>query len=120
MSIFDLDAGEGVSEVKVGEKVFFIKHLNALERDKFEQQWLKVKPDDSVIGIRAFAAVFCLCSKDGKLSHPSGGKVTPNKEFLEAVEHANKTPAGMLSKLSDVALEVNGFSKSDVDELEKN
>ena len=103
-----------------GGQEFYVKRISALDRDRFEQQWLEYKPADSVHGIRAFVSVFCLCDSEGKLQHPSGDGKTASDEFIKTVEHAQNLPSELISPLASKALEINKFTGQDVEELEKN
>ena len=118
-AIFELDSSSPSKEISIDGRSFFVKVLNAFERDVFESQWLKVKQADSVIGIRAFMVAFCLCDSDGKKEFDSGEQAEPCQEFKEAVEKIGNLPAGKVQPLFSAAMTVNGCSDEGVDELEK-
>lgn len=122
MSIFDVSANAETTAVSSGGKEWHVKHLTALDRDRFELQWMNYRKaqGDSVQGIRAFVTVFCLCDKDGNHLHPSGNGDKASGEFLKAVAHANSLSSEFISPLSDVAFRVNKLTKQDVEELEGN
>lgn len=119
MELFELKP-VAAKKVVVNEQPFFVKSLTALERDYFEQQWGEYKASDSVCGIRAFLVAFCLCDKDGKQTNDSGKESKAKQDFLQIVEKLNNTPAKYIQPVFNAASELNGFSSTDVEELEKN
>lgn len=119
MSIFELITDEKCESVTTGGKQFYVRYIDALERDRFEQQWQNYKAGDSVIGIRAFLVAFCLCDAEGNKEFDSGDKAKASKEFCDAVVKIGTIKAQLLQPVFNLAMEINGFSEGDVDDLEK-
>jgi hypothetical protein len=117
--IFSLADKSSASKVLVDGKEFHVKVLSALDRDIFESQWLDYRTGESVIGVRAFMVAFCLCNSNGDREFDSGSKAKPNSSFCEAVSKIGGLPAGKVQPLFLEAMEVNGFSEMEVEELEK-
>lgn len=125
MDIFEL--GRSVSKdslrsVKIEGSEFWIKELNANERDIMEIQWLSYrdKREGNVGGIRAFTVAFCLCDKDGKCLYDSGNDRSPTKEFKQTVEKMSGLPIRVIQPLWNTASKLNKMTEDDVEELEKN
>lgn len=115
-SIFDLLTTEKCEPV--GE--FFIRYLSALERDKFEEHWQKYRQNkNTVFGIRGFMVAFCLSDAEGNPEFNSGDGESPTNEFVETANKIGSIPAANIQPLFSKAMEINGFSKNDVEELEK-
>lgn len=119
MSIFELESDDVCEQVVTNGKVCFIRYLSALERDRFEEQWQSYRDKSSLAGIRAFMIAFCLCDETGKPEFDSGKNPAASAEFVEAVNRIAKIKSVYLQPLFSKAMELNGFSGEEVDELEK-
>jgi hypothetical protein len=89
-----------------------VKSLTGAERDEFEASITSIKGDKAntnLRGMRAKLAIACCVDADGKPLFKSSD--------LQAL--AGKS-ARALSRIFDVAAELNGLSKSDVEELTGN
>tara|TARA_R100001594_G_scaffold132022_1_gene172025 strand:+ start:636 stop:1001 length:366 start_codon:yes stop_codon:yes gene_type:complete len=118
-SIFELKSENNCKKVCVDDKEFYVKVLSALDRDKFETQWMNHKSENSVIGIRPFMVAFCLSNEVGELVFDSGEKEKASDEFISNVVEVGKLPAGKVQPLFSVSMQLNGFSDQEVDDLEK-
>lgn len=80
----------------------FVKAMTSQCKDIFEVKYAKSN------NIRAAYAVFCVCDKDGKLLFDESD-----------IDALGGKSASALSKIFDVATRINGYSKEDIDGLEK-
>lgn len=119
-SIFELEDDSLVCEpVQVEGKTFYIRYLNGLEQDRFEQQWQNFKGSDSIVGIRGFMVAYCICDENGKPEFDSGNKNAADQAFKDAARKISKLQSQRLSPLFAKAMEINGWSSQDVEDLEK-
>lgn len=91
----------------------FVRVLTGTERDAWEvysvEQQRLYRSEVGYPGFRAALLVRCLCDEKGE------------RIFLDTdVEELGKQPASVVSRLFDAAHKLNGISKSDVEELQKN
>lgn len=104
-------------EWKAGSRVF-VAELSADERDELEVLWAEYKAErdgdeaDNSVGFRAFVVAFCLCDNDRY-------RLFSGRES-EAAAKISKRNGKATSRLFNVCSRVNGLTKSDIDELEKN
>lgn len=95
---------------KYGEDAgFCVKSLDGDSRSEIERQFASRDPASDPRNFRASILIRCVCREDG------------SPVFTE--EHRDrlmKKAAGTLETLFTAACRVNGFTKSDVEELEKN
>lgn len=88
---------------------FCVRSLDGDARSAIEKQFAKSDPAGDPRNFRASILIRCVCREDG------------SPVFTE--EHRDrlmKKAAGTLETLFSAACRVNGFTKSDVEELEKN
>ena len=106
-----------------GEKVF-LATLSPDEIDQLETHWQAYKAEQggSAVGIRAFAFAYCLANADNSRQIDPGDKDLPSKTFCEAVEvfGGNATLTPVVTAAFDVICKKIGWSKADVEALEKN
>lgn len=126
MDIFELVNNNNLSKAEAvivsGEK-FYIRRLNANDRDVMEEQWLSFRDTrkaGEVGGLRGFTVAFCLSDKDGNKTYDSGFSKTPKKEFLDVVERMSELPIEYINSLWNKAAHLNKMTSDDVEELEKN
>lgn len=95
---------------KYGEDAgFFVRSLDGDARSAIEKQFAKSDPSADPRNFRASILIRCVCDGDG----------TP--KFTEAHrDRLMKKSAGTLETLFSAACRVNGFTKDDVEALEKN
>jgi len=89
----------------------WVRTMTGAERDDYEQEYLdaKKKAGDRVPNLRARLLVRTVCDEQGK------PLLSQND-----VDELGQQSADVLSKLFTVASRLNGLSKSDAEELEKN
>ncbi len=88
---------------------FFVRSLDGDARSAIEKQFAKSDPSADPRNFRASILIRCVCREDG------------SPVFTEAHrDRLMKKAAGTLETLFAAACRVNGFTKSDVEELEKN
>ena len=90
----------------------YIRTLTGTERDKFEEEIVKVKGDKTEINyknMRAKLVALTACTKSGSLIF--------NQSHVEAL---GKKSAAALDRLFSVAQKINGMSAEDVKQLTKN
>jgi hypothetical protein len=104
-----------VEEVRVPEwgGSVHVRTLRADERDDLEQKWLAIRDAQggSLTGFRAFLVAFALANPDGTplFADPSEVYCTIGQKRASAVD-----------RVFEVASRMNGVSKKDEEELEKN
>jgi hypothetical protein len=82
-----------------------VRCLSGAERDKLEVEWESTKR----VNFRARLVAYAACDDQGK------------PLFLtNDIPSLGQQPASALSRICDVAFKLNAFTKSDVEELEKN
>lgn len=86
-----------------------VREMTALERDRFERVHLASKANGDGDSFRARLCVATVCDDQGAPLFKA-----------EDVEWLANGSSVVLDRVSEVALRLNGFTKSDVDELEKN
>lgn len=90
---------------------YYVAQLTADQRDQCEVEWQALGGGD-VVGFRAFLVAYCLCDESN------------NRFYADNVGEAAKAlgvkDARPVTRLFDAAVKKNGFSDSDVEELEKN
>lgn len=105
----DLQAIE-VSVPEWGGSVY-VAELTADERDRIETEWLEVRDGESMVGFRGYIATACLCDGKRQLLFKSPGEV---------FHKLGAKGAGGVTRVFSKACELNGFTKSDQEELVKN
>ncbi|QDV26744.1 hypothetical protein [Aureliella helgolandensis] len=101
-------------EWKPGSQVY-VAELTADERDELEQSWAEYKTardEEDGIGFRAWCAAYCIC--DEKRNRTFIGRQ------VEAAETIGKRRGKTTSRIFNTAARINGLTKADIDELEKN
>lgn len=110
LEVADLDIVPVPLPDKYGEDAgFYVRSLDGDSRSAIEKQFAKHDPASDPRNFRASILIRCVCREDG----------TP----LFAEEHRDrlmKKSAGTLEMLFEAACRVNGFTKSDVEAIEKN
>lgn len=88
-----------------------VRGLNALERDRFEQETFAVAGNEKAtwVGARARLVSRTVVGEDGRLLF--------TKQDVEAL---GKLSATGLNRVWDVAMRLSGMSKADIEELTKN
>ncbi|QDV24386.1 hypothetical protein [Aureliella helgolandensis] len=101
-------------EWKAGSQVY-VAELTADERDELEQSWgdyKRERDEEDGIGFRAWCAAYCICD------------ASRNRTFIgrqvEAAETIGKKRGKTASRIFNTAARINGLTKADIDELEKN
>lgn len=89
----------------------YVAELRADERDRVETDWMNVREGDSLIGFRAYIAAACLCDAERNLLFAKPGEV---------YRKLGQKDASGVTRIFTKACELNGFTKSDQDELLKN
>ena len=115
LSIDDILKPSDLKAVKVnvpewGGEVF-VAELSASERDAIETGWLEARDGESMVGFRGYITAACLCNEQRQLLFPEPGKV-----FRKI---GDKGAAGV-TRVFSTATELNGFTKSDQEDLVKN
>lgn len=115
LSVDDILKPSDLKAVKVsvpewGGEVY-VAELTASERDAIETKWLEARDGESMIGFRGYIVAACLCNAERELLFAEPGKV-----FRQI---GNKDARGV-TRIFTAATELNGFTKSDQDELVKN
>jgi len=89
----------------------WVRTMTGAERDDYEQEYLEAKKvaGDRIPNLRARLLARTLCDADGKSL-----LTTADVDALGA------QPADVLARLFNVASRLNGLSKADAEELEKN
>mgnify|MGYP006935529756 CR=1 FL=1 len=88
---------------------FYVRTLDGDARSAIEKQFANGRPSDDPRNFRASMLIRCVCKQDG----------TP--VFTEAHrDRLMRKSAGTLETLFSTACRVNGFTKADVEEMEKN
>lgn len=83
----------------------WVRTLSAAERDKLEAEWERTKR----VNFRARLALFTLCDQEGK----------PLMAEADLPILGNQSSAA-LNRITEVAFRLNGYTKADQEELEKN
>jgi len=105
------------------DSVAYVASLTANERDLCEVQWqmYRKQNSDSAVGLRAFIVTFCLCDAENVRMFDSGSSDKRlTTEFINAMDAIAKMPSRLISRAFNAASELNGFTESDVEDLEKN
>ena len=101
--------------------VAYVASLTAIERDLCEVQWQKTRRTETSVGLRPFLVTWCLCDEQNKRMFDAGDDpLKLSESFAAAVKSVSGMPSRVISRAFDAATELNGFSESDVEELEKN
>lgn len=118
MSIRDsILAADDLKRVQVpapewGQEKLYVRTMTASERDAFEAASVANKSDDQAANLRNFRArlaVVCLVNEAGE------------RIFSDSdAEALGGKSAAVLGRIFDAAASLNGFGKSDVDDLVKN
>ena len=125
MDIFQLAEKRKLSKcesVTVEGEEFFVKRLDAGERDIMEEQWLAFKEmrGSRIGGIRGFTVAFSLCDSQGNRTYDSGTTRRPEQTFVDVVERLMSTPLEFINPLWNKSASINKMTQEDVEELEKN
>jgi hypothetical protein len=102
-------------EWKEGSHVF-VAELSADERDQMEELWIAYKraldDEESNVGFRAFTVAFCLC--DLHRNRLFAGRES------DVAGRIGSRNGKATSRVFNVCSKINGLTKQDIDELEKN
>lgn len=89
----------------------YVAELRADERDALETAWLECRDGESMVGFRGYIVAGCLCDEKRNLLFPD-----PSKAFRQI----GAKGAGPVTRIFTKACELNGFTKTDQEELLKN
>lgn len=103
-------AREKVTVTEWGGDVW-VRAMTGTERDEFEQEYMAAKKaaEDYIPNLRARLLVRTICDEQGK------SLLTPND-----IDALGEQSADVVARLYNVASRLNGLSKGDREELEKN
>lgn len=98
-------------EVNVPEwdGIVLVKSLTGSEKDRYEQSVYSTKDGVNYNNIRAKLVALCICGEDLKSIFT-----------IADVEALSQKSAAALDRVFEVAQRLSGFTKADVEELEKN
>jgi hypothetical protein len=94
------------------EETYYIRTMSGTERDAFEDETYKINGKSIELNrqnARARLVVKCLCDENGTRA------LQDNQ-----VNELGQVPADILDKLYSVALNANGFTAKDVEDITKN
>lgn len=89
----------------------YVAELRADERDQIETDWLSARDGESMVGFRGYIVAACLCDPSRKLLFPDPASV---------FKQIGAKDARGVTRIFTAACELNGFTKSDQEELVKN
>lgn len=93
-----------------------VAELTADERDELEEEWAKFKDRlneaGSNVGFRAFVVAWCLCDAQRK-------RLFAGREAQAAQTIGQNRNAKATSRVFNIAANINGLLKEDIDSLEK-
>lgn len=94
----------------------YVAALTADQRDEFETEWQRIKDErkqEDNVGFRAFLVASTLCDESNRLLCVNGKRES-------TADALSGKAAGPVSRIFNAACELNGLTKDDVEELEKN
>lgn len=94
----------------------YVAALTADQRDEFETEWQRIKDarkQEDNVGFRAFLVASTLCDESNRLLCVNGKRES-------SADALGAKAAGPINRIFNAACELNGLTKDDVEELEKN